>query len=166
MGWKFRRSIKILPGVRVNIGKKGITSTTIGRRGASVNIGKKGAHANVGLRGTGLSYRSKIASFDNEENSSSQQGGCAGCLLSIIKFILIFALVIFIASLFLPLAENKSNKKEAEPINTEAPINVEKQTVEKSDEEIDNDEQLDDEELNHSDSTTEEKIDTIKENLF
>ena len=31
MPFRFRRSIKIVPGVRLHIGKRGITSTTVGR---------------------------------------------------------------------------------------------------------------------------------------
>jgi hypothetical protein len=59
VGWRFRRSIKVLPGVRLNLSRRGI-STTIGVRGASVNLGKRGAYVNVGLPGTGLSYRQRI----------------------------------------------------------------------------------------------------------
>jgi hypothetical protein len=50
-----RRSIKILPGVRLNIGKRGI-STSIGLRGAHVTFGKTGTRATVGLPGSGLSF--------------------------------------------------------------------------------------------------------------
>jgi hypothetical protein len=60
MAFRFRRSMKIAPGVRLNIGKKG-GSFTVGGRGASVNFGRKGVHSNMGIPGTGLSYRSKIA---------------------------------------------------------------------------------------------------------
>lgn len=60
MGFNFRKSIKIAPGVRVNIGKKGVSSVSVGRRGASVNVGRKGARANVGIPGTGLSYSTKL----------------------------------------------------------------------------------------------------------
>lgn len=60
MGWRFRKSFKILPGVRINIGKKGLTSTTIGKRGLTTSVGKKGIFQNIGIPGTGLSYRGKI----------------------------------------------------------------------------------------------------------
>lgn len=60
MAFRFRRSIKIAPGVRLNIGKSG-GSLTIGGRGASVNFGSRGVYANLGIPGSGLSYRSKIA---------------------------------------------------------------------------------------------------------
>lgn len=57
MGFRFRKSIKLLPGVRVNLGTKG-ASLSVGRRGATVNIGKTGVRTTVGLPGTGLSYSS------------------------------------------------------------------------------------------------------------
>ncbi|MDQ3220949.1 MAG: DUF4236 domain-containing protein [Acidobacteriota bacterium] len=60
MAWRFRKSFKVLPGVRLNVSKKGLTSATIGKRGLSASVGKQGVHQNVGLAGTGLSYRSKI----------------------------------------------------------------------------------------------------------
>ncbi len=60
MGFRFRKSISIVPGVRLNIGKKGISSLSVGKRGASVNFGKNGTHANVGIPGSGLSYRTRL----------------------------------------------------------------------------------------------------------
>jgi Protein of unknown function (DUF4236) len=55
MGFRFRRSIKILPGIRLNFGKRGV-STSIGVRGAHVTFGKNGTRTTVGLPGTGLDY--------------------------------------------------------------------------------------------------------------
>ncbi|WP_313461684.1 DUF4236 domain-containing protein [Pseudomonas nitroreducens] len=60
MGFRFRKSIKVAPGIKLNISKGGV-STTVGKRGASVNVGKKGVHTNAGIPGTGLSYRTKIS---------------------------------------------------------------------------------------------------------
>jgi len=59
MPWRFQRRIPIFPGVRINIGKTGV-STSVGPRGADINIGKHSATTNAGLPGTGLSYRQKI----------------------------------------------------------------------------------------------------------
>ncbi|XDZ50200.1 DUF4236 domain-containing protein [Neisseriaceae bacterium CLB008] len=61
MGFRFRKSIKLGKGLKLNLGKKGFTSVTIGGRGASVNIGKRGTHLNTGIPGTGLSYRTKLS---------------------------------------------------------------------------------------------------------
>ena len=55
MGFRFRRSIKNLPGIRLNFGKRGV-STSIGVRGAHVTFGKTGTRTTVGLPGSGISY--------------------------------------------------------------------------------------------------------------
>ena len=55
MGFRFHRSVKILPGIRLNFGKRGV-STSIGVRGAHVTFGKTGTRTTVGLPGTGISY--------------------------------------------------------------------------------------------------------------
>jgi hypothetical protein len=55
MGFRFHRSIKLLPGLRLNFGKRGI-SASIGMRGAHVTYGPSGTRTTVGLPGTGLSY--------------------------------------------------------------------------------------------------------------
>ena len=55
MGFRFRRSVKILPGIRLNVGKRGV-STSIGVRGAHVTFGKTGTRITVGLPSSGLSY--------------------------------------------------------------------------------------------------------------
>jgi hypothetical protein len=60
MGFRFRRSVRVFPGVRLNFSRSGI-STTIGVRGASVRVGPRGSQLNVGLLGTGLSYHQPLA---------------------------------------------------------------------------------------------------------
>jgi hypothetical protein len=48
MGFRFRRSFSILPGIRLNLGKRGI-SASIGVRGAHVTFGPTGTRTTVGL---------------------------------------------------------------------------------------------------------------------
>ncbi|WP_454783301.1 DUF4236 domain-containing protein [Legionella sp. WA2022007384] len=68
MALRFRRRITLLPGVRLNIGKKG-GSLSLGPRGTSINIGKKGLFANIGLPGTGLSIRNRLDSNNSQLSS-------------------------------------------------------------------------------------------------
>lgn len=56
MGLRFRKAISLIPGVRLNISKQGVSSLSLGGRGFTYNIGKKGTRATGGLPGTGLSY--------------------------------------------------------------------------------------------------------------
>jgi hypothetical protein len=57
--FRFRRRIKVAPGVTLNIGKRGV-STSIGPRGAKFTVGTHGRRATIGLPGTGMSYTQKI----------------------------------------------------------------------------------------------------------
>lgn len=60
MSFRFKRRIRLFPGVYFNIGKTGV-SMTIGPRGANINIGKGGTYLNTGIPGTGLSWREKLS---------------------------------------------------------------------------------------------------------
>ncbi|MEB1806484.1 MAG: DUF4236 domain-containing protein [Bacillaceae bacterium] len=59
MSFRFQKRVRVAPGVRLNISKRGISSS-IGPRGASLTVGKRGLYGNVGLPGSGLSYRTRI----------------------------------------------------------------------------------------------------------
>lgn len=104
MGLYFRKRVKILPGVHLNISKTG-TSWTVGPRGASVNAGKRGAYVNTGIPGTGIYSRTKISG-----NKSSYSSKCEKDNEIInknpLRFILIF--LFFWASIMIPLLTNAS----------------------------------------------------------
>jgi hypothetical protein len=53
VGFRFRRSVKVLPGIRLNLSKSG-ASVSLGARGAHYTIGPKGTRTTIGLPGTGL----------------------------------------------------------------------------------------------------------------
>ena len=55
MGLRIRRSIKVFPGLTLNLSKSGV-SASVGVRGARVTVGKAGIRKTVGIPGTGLSY--------------------------------------------------------------------------------------------------------------
>lgn len=75
MALRFRKRIRIAPGVRINITGKGITSATIGPPGASVNIGKRGTYLNTGIPGTGLYARERLSGPPNKPASPSVSRG-------------------------------------------------------------------------------------------
>jgi Protein of unknown function (DUF4236) len=70
MGFRFSRRIRILPGVRLNLSKSGV-STSIGGRGAWLTFGKRGTRATVGLPGTGLSYSTTVAGRQSKAPSAA-----------------------------------------------------------------------------------------------
>jgi hypothetical protein len=55
VGWRFERRKRLLPGVTLNLGKRG-AGLSVGRRGARVSASRRGLTASVGLVGTGLAY--------------------------------------------------------------------------------------------------------------
>lgn len=59
MGFRMRKSFKIMPGLRLNVSKSGV-SATVGKAGACVNLSSRGARATVGVPGTGISYSTKL----------------------------------------------------------------------------------------------------------
>jgi len=59
MALRFRKSIKLAPGLRMNLSGSG-ASWTLGPRGASIGIGKRGTYLNTGLPGTGLYARERL----------------------------------------------------------------------------------------------------------
>ena len=58
MGLRFRRSIRLAPGLRINLSKSG-PSVSVGTRGFTENFGPHGARTTVGVPGTGLSYSTR-----------------------------------------------------------------------------------------------------------
>lgn len=58
MGWRFHRSIKILPGLHLHLSKTRGVSISAAIGGLSFNLGADGkTFTTVGLHGTGLSFR-------------------------------------------------------------------------------------------------------------
>ena len=77
MAWTWRKRKTLIPGVRLNFGKNGI-STSIGPRGASITFGSKGTYLNTSIPGTGLYKRQKIGG----SRVSTDDSGCKeGCLV-------------------------------------------------------------------------------------
>lgn len=63
MGYfRFRKSISVLPGVKINLSKTGV-SASVGGHGATANIGTQGQKKiTLGVPGTGLSYQMQMTS--------------------------------------------------------------------------------------------------------
>lgn len=59
MGLRFRKSVRLAPGLRMNFSMSGV-SLTAGPRGASVGIGRRGTYLNAGIPGTGLYAHERI----------------------------------------------------------------------------------------------------------
>lgn len=73
MALRFRRSMKIAPGVRLNIGKKG-GSVRLGPRGSGVTLGTSGTRVSAGIPGSGLHVSEKLGSGKRERRELSGDG--------------------------------------------------------------------------------------------
>jgi hypothetical protein len=62
---RFRKTIKLAPGVRLNMGKNGM-SLSVGAKGAKLNFSKKGVRETVGVPGTGISQSDYIVKNETE----------------------------------------------------------------------------------------------------
>ncbi len=74
MGFRYQKRIKIIPGVKLNVSKNGISSVSLGKRGSSININKNGTRVTAGIPGSGMSYstkRSKIANTSEADSTCS-----------------------------------------------------------------------------------------------
>ena len=72
MGFRFRKSIKILPGIKLNIGKKS-SSISIGNKFGGISVNSKtGVTARTSIPGTGISFTEKVNTFSQTENNKPQ----------------------------------------------------------------------------------------------
>src|SRR5271169_6434888 len=70
MSWRFRKSFKVLPSLKLNLTRHGL-SATLGAAPFSVNVGPRGVYRNVSIPGTGLWDRQRL---DIPSIPSSQPG--------------------------------------------------------------------------------------------
>lgn len=97
MGLRFRKSVKIAPGVRVNVGNKS-AGVSVGGRGARVSVNTSGRRTtSVGIPGTGLSYISSSSSgkkkntpaeVDSPAPRASRAGGTALLVVAVLALVI------------------------------------------------------------------------------
>jgi Protein of unknown function (DUF4236) len=61
MGWRFRKSFKLIPGVRLNLSKSGL-SCSVGGAPFTLNVGQRGIYGTASVPGTGISFRQHFGS--------------------------------------------------------------------------------------------------------
>src|SRR5260221_11589250 len=59
MSWRFRKTFKVLPGVKLNLTRRGL-SATFGAAPFSVNVGPNGVYGNASIPGTGIWDRQRL----------------------------------------------------------------------------------------------------------
>ena len=168
MGLYFRKRIKILPGVHMNVSKSG-TSWSIGPRGAKVNFGKRGTYVTTGIPGTGIYSRTKVCNNNmsnhrtqlNNADSGYEIKNYTGCLFSFICYALAvilpicgihFALSILLIIIGFALHLSSVEKKETVQMDNE--IGNDNETL------------ITETPINRIITDTEEKVDKKKEEIF
>ena len=168
MGLYFRKRIKILPGVHMNVSKSG-TSWSIGPRGAKVNFGKRGTYVTTGIPGTGIYSRTKVCNNNvsnhrtqlNNADSGYEIKNYTGCLFSFICYALAvilptcgihFALSILLIIIGFALHLSSVEKKETVQMDNE--IGSDNETL------------ITETPINRIITDTEEKVDKKKEEIF
>jgi hypothetical protein len=76
VGFRFRRSVRLIPGIRLNLSKGG-ASVSLGGRGFHYTIGPKGTRATIGVPGTGLLWTEYRASGGNFSQRGTQRKSAA-----------------------------------------------------------------------------------------
>jgi len=71
MNWRFRKRVKIIPGVWVNL-NKGTPSLSVGGNGATVNINKNGVRGTLSAHGTGLSVSHQVPWGNGQQPSRGE----------------------------------------------------------------------------------------------
>lgn len=73
MGLRFRKSVTLLPGVKLNIGSKSV-GVSLGGKYAGVSLNTRtGASVRASLPGTGLSYTKKVGGSPKKKSSSKSK---------------------------------------------------------------------------------------------
>lgn len=93
MGFRFRKSIRLLPGIRINLSKSGV-SASLGKPGATINISERGTRGTAGIPGTGISYSETVSSTGAGPEAAGQGLGFVAplvlCVAALVLWLVIF----------------------------------------------------------------------------
>jgi hypothetical protein len=91
MGFRFRKTISLGKGVRLNIGKKSV-GVSVGKRGLRVSTNSKGqSRVSAGIPGTGLYWTESLNKLGKGKKKKPPHTG-AGCLVVLIVVLLLVVL--------------------------------------------------------------------------
>jgi hypothetical protein len=91
MPLRFRRSLRLLPGVKLNIGKQS-ASLSVGGRGATLNFSKRGVTQTLGIPGTGISYQQRLGAAGGPSRTSRPSVFVVGLIIAAVVWALLKAL--------------------------------------------------------------------------
>jgi hypothetical protein len=103
MGYfRFRRSFRLFPGMRINLSKSGV-STSVGRRGLWFTIGPRGTRETVGIPGTGISYSEQQSPGETNAGDGFQppSGGAGSTIGRALLWVVIVGFLVIVFALAL-----------------------------------------------------------------
>jgi hypothetical protein len=100
MGFRFRKRVRLLPGLYVNLSKSG-ASVSIGGHRITENISRRGVRTTLSIPGTGLSYTTRTAKWRRpqpmtEEERRENAAAFAAIGKTIAVLMLLFVLFVII----------------------------------------------------------------------
>lgn len=105
MGILFRKRVKILPGVHINVSKSGL-GLNVGVPGANITLNKRGTTLNTGIPGTGIYSREKLSGNRNSRVQTQKQSDSEIINQNPLRFIVIF--LSFLLAVAIPTIGNGS----------------------------------------------------------
>lgn len=88
MAVRFRKSKKVAPGTKINIGKKS-SGVSFGNRGGGISFNSRsGVHVRASIPGTGISFTSKVGGRKRRKAKKRQPSRSPGLLVSMVVFAL------------------------------------------------------------------------------
>lgn len=89
MSVRFRKSKKIAPGTKINIGGKS-AGVSFGNRGGGISFNSRsGARVRASIPGTGVSFSRKLGGRKKRKSKKQSAGGAASFILAVLVVILI-----------------------------------------------------------------------------
>jgi hypothetical protein len=88
MSLRFRRSVKLFPGVRLNLGLHG-AGLSVGPRGLHVGVNRRGMYSSAGIPGTGVYavHHFKPTTGGHPEVSGQARGFLVGVFIAAAVFV-------------------------------------------------------------------------------
>lgn len=93
MSLRFRRRIRLAPGVHINLGLHG-AGLSVGPRGLHIGLNRQGMYASAGIPGTGL-YA--VHHVRGAQGDHAVAGDAAGCVVGIVIAVAVIAVLAVLA---------------------------------------------------------------------
>ncbi len=98
MGLRFRKSISLGKGVKMNIGKSGV-GFSAGIKGARIGVNSRGTYTSTSIPGTGISSVNYVKSSNNSNDINTDSADVSPIATAVTIFIVIDLIIFIISSL-------------------------------------------------------------------